>query len=92
VRDLAQILPPLLTFWFFTTPILYSAGSLPASLAAVMRYNPMAWFAGRLRDFLLFGNFSLGLADLVMTLATLLLFALGLAFFRRFSAHFEDFL
>jgi ABC-type polysaccharide/polyol phosphate export permease len=57
-----------------------------------MRYNPMAWFAGRLRDFLLHGDFTVGLADLLMALATLALFGLGLAFFRRFSAHFEDFL
>ena len=92
VRDLAQILPPLMTFWFFTTPILYSVESVPSGLAAVMRYNPMAWFAGRLRDFLLYGNFSLGLADLVMTGITVVLFLVSLAFFRRFSAHFEDFL
>jgi lipopolysaccharide transport system permease protein len=92
VRDVGQILPPLMTFWFFTTPILYSAEALPQGLAAVMRFNPMAWYADRLRDFLLFGDFTLGLADLVVPLLTLALFPLALAFFRRFSTHFEDFL
>jgi ABC-type polysaccharide/polyol phosphate export permease len=57
-----------------------------------MRFNPMAWYADRLRDFLLFGDFTLGLADLVVPLLTLALFPLALAFFRRFSTHFEDFL
>ena len=92
VRDVAQILPPLMTFWFFTTPILYSAELLPAGLAGVMRFNPMAWYVDRLRDFLLLAEFSLTWADLAVPLLTIALFALGLAFFRRFSGHFEDFL
>jgi len=92
VRDVAQILPPLMTFWFFTTPILYSANLLPPGLAAVMQFNPMAWYVDRLRDFLLFGDFGLHASDLVAPLLTILLFWLALRFFRRFSPHFEDFL
>jgi len=92
VRDVAQILPPLMTLWFFTTPILYSAGVLPSSLAAVMKVNPMAWYVDRLRDFLLSGDFSLSMADLAVPLGTIVLFWLALRFFRRFSPHFEDFL
>lgn len=92
LRDVAQILPPLMTFWFFTTPILYSASLLPPQWAAVMQFNPMTWYVDRLRDFLLFGDFGVGVADLVVPLLTLLMFGLALAFFRRFSPHFEDFL
>lgn len=92
LRDVAQILPPLMTFWFFTTPILYSASLLPPQWAAVMQFNPMTWYVDRLRDFLLFGDFGLGVADLVVPFLTLLMFGLALVFFRRFSPHFEDFL
>jgi ABC-type polysaccharide/polyol phosphate export permease len=92
LRDVAQILPPLMTFWFFTTPILYSASLLPPQWAAVMQFNPMTWYVDRLRDFLLFGDFGVGVADLVVPLLTLLIFGLALVFFRRFSPHFEDFL
>jgi len=92
IRDVAQILPPLMTFWFFTTPILYSVALLPAQWASLMQYNPMTWYVNRLRDFLLFGDFSLGLADAVVPMLTVALFALSLLFFRRFSPHFEDFL
>ncbi|NNK32864.1 MAG: ABC transporter permease [Xanthomonadales bacterium] len=91
VRDVSQILPPLMTFWFFTTPILYPSSVLPPKLAAFMAVNPMSWYVERLRDFLLFGDYSLGLRDAVIPLLTLLLFVLALKFFRRFSAHFEDF-
>jgi ABC-type polysaccharide/polyol phosphate export permease len=92
VRDVAQILPPLMTFWFFTTPILYSSSVLPAQMAAVMKFNPMSWYVERLRDFLLLGNYGFSLIDLIVPSLTLLLFWAALAFFRRFSAHFEDFL
>lgn len=92
IRDVGQILPPLMTFWFFTTPILYSASILPPAVAEFMRFNPMAWYVGRLRDFLLFGNYAAGWGDLAVPLLTLLVAWLALLFFRRFSAHFEDFL
>ena len=92
IRDVAQILPPLMTFWFFTTPILYSTSLLPAQWAAVMQFNPMTWYVDRLRDFLLFGDFVLTPADAVVPVITIALLVLSLLFFRRLSPHFEDFL
>jgi len=92
VRDLAQILPPLITFWFFTTPILYSASYLPASIQKVARWNPMAWFVGRLRELLLFGEINFGWIALIIALSIVVFAWLSLRFFRHFSGHFEDFL
>jgi len=92
VRDLAQILPPLMTFWFFTTPILYSPSYLPASIQGVAAWNPMAWFVARLRELLLFGEINLGYTALFVVLFMLGFAWLSLRFFRRFSGHFEDFL
>jgi ABC-type polysaccharide/polyol phosphate export permease len=92
VRDIAQILPPLMTFWFFTTPILYSASYLPASIQGVAEWNPMAWFGARLRELLLLGEINLGLDALIIVMFILVFSWLSLRFFRRFSGHFEDFL
>jgi lipopolysaccharide transport system permease protein len=92
LRDLSQILPPLMTFWFFATPILYGTSVLPPNIAALMKFNPMTWYVERLRDFLLFGDYALGIYDLVIPVLTLLLLFAGLRFFRRISGHFEDFL
>jgi ABC-type polysaccharide/polyol phosphate export permease len=92
VRDITQMLPPLMTFWFFTTPILYSASLLPESLAPIMQWNPMTWFVESLRDLLLFGRLELGLSDLAALLSIPALLAVALVYFRRFSGHFEDFL
>jgi len=92
VRDLAQILPPLITFWFFTTPILYSSSYLPESIQALTQWNPMAWIVARLREMLLFGEVSLDYKALLMVLFVAIFAWASLRFFRRFSGHFEDFL
>jgi ABC-type polysaccharide/polyol phosphate export permease len=57
-----------------------------------MRFNPMSWYVERLRDVLLFGDFSLSASDLMVPAFTLLVLGLGFRFFRRISGHFEDFL
>ena len=92
IRDIAQILPPLMTFWFFTTPILYSASVLPEPYSSLIKINPMVWYVERLRDFLLLGNYQLSATDLIVPVLSLLVFWGALIFFRRFSGHFEDFL
>ena len=92
VRDLAQILPPLMTFWFFTTPILYSSSYLPEALQSLTQWNPMAWFVARLRELLLFGEMNLDYRAPFMLVFVVIFAWLSLRFFRRFSGHFEDFL
>lgn len=92
IRDVAQILPPLMTFWFFTTPIVYSPELLPGSLSWIIDWNLAAWFVGALRGALLFGTFEGSLSWIAIPLSIILLFWLGLRFFRRFSGHFEDFI
>ena len=92
VRDLAQILPPLMTFWFFTTPILYSSSRLPASVQKLTEWNPMAWFVARLRELLLFGEINVDYKALLFVLFIAVFAWVSIRFFRRFSGHFEDFL
>lgn len=92
VRDVAQILPPLMTFWFFTTPILYSASYLPDSIQLIAQWNPMAWFVSKLRELLLFGEINFDLVSLGLIFFIVVFAWVSLRFFRRFSGHFEDFL
>lgn len=91
VKDTGQILPPLMTLWFFMTPILYSPAQLPEGLASVMAWNPMNWFVFQLRELLLFGRINAGFTEFLTLLGVLVVAAMFLTFFRRFSGHFEDF-
>ena len=92
VRDVSQILPPIMTFWFFTTPILYAASYLPASVQTFAQWNPMARIVGALRDLLLFGKIQFNSNDLIFLLLIVIFTWVSLRFFRRLSGHFEDFL
>lgn len=92
VRDLGQMLPPLMTFWFFMSPILYSPTLLPDRLAGLLAWNPISWFVGGLRDALMFDSLSLTWRDALVPGFVLVLVYLALRFFRRMSGHFEDFL
>jgi lipopolysaccharide transport system permease protein len=92
IKDTAQILPPLMTFWFFTTPILYSPSLLPERVAKVFAWNPMAGFVSQLREIVLYGRVSFGKEELLAVVIVIVFSWLALRFFRRFSGHFEDFL
>lgn len=92
LRDLAQILPPLITFWFFTTPILYSSSMLPDGLEPIFKWNPASWYVLRLREALLTDFSPPGLMDIVVPVVSVLTLIFGMWFFRRLRGHFEDFL
>ncbi len=92
VRDVAQILPPFMTLWFFTTPILYSSSYFPEPIQKIAQWNPMAWFVAHLRELLLFGEINFGITGMVIVLFIAAFSWASLRFFRRFSDHFEDFL
>jgi len=92
VKDVAQILPPLMTFWFFTTPIVYSAEVFPERISWLMNLNPAAWFVGWFRKLLLWGEWPSQWPILLVPVVIGIGFWLALRFFRRFAGHFEDFL
>jgi len=92
VRDVQHLLPTLLMFWFFATPILYAPEMLPDHLRGIATGNPLAWLLGDIRAALFSGQVLPGAATLGALPAAALLFWLALRFYRRLSPHFEDFL
>ncbi|KAA9130761.1 phosphate ABC transporter permease [Marinihelvus fidelis] len=92
IKDMAQVLPPLITLWFFMSPILYSPTQLPGALAHVLAWNPVTWVMGQLRGALLFGEWPSALALLAAAVIVIVLAWAGLGWFRRLAGHFEDFL
>lgn len=91
IRDFEHVMPPLMTFWFFTTPILYSVELIPEHLRRFMHINPFVYFIQTLREMLLFGTWRPGVDDLIALVSIALLGFLALRFFRRLSPRFEDF-
>jgi lipopolysaccharide transport system permease protein len=55
LRDLAQVVPPVLNMFLFLTPVLYPASALPASVQTLLYLNPLTLPIEGLRECLLVG-------------------------------------
>ncbi len=89
-RDVQYTLPFLTQFWFFATPIAYSATLIPAEWRPLYALNPMVGVVNGYR-WAFFG----APADAPVTLAisatvAAVLFVAGLAYFRRSERTFAD--
>ncbi len=92
VRDLEQLLPTLMMFWFFLTPILYAPELLPEDMRVWLHLNPMAWWMEEIRSALFHGKMLPDLNFLPLLAGALLMVWVGKRIFDRLSPHFEDFL
>jgi ABC-type polysaccharide/polyol phosphate export permease len=90
LRDTAQVLAVVLTFWFWLTPIFITENQIPEKLRFLPRLNPMAYLVHAYRERLL----SARLPD-PQELATIaafgaLTFLAGGLFFRHLKRGFAD--
>jgi ABC-type polysaccharide/polyol phosphate export permease len=90
VRDTAQVLSVILTFWFWFTPIFYLPDKIPPKLLFIVHWNPIAHIVTGYRDCLL----RMRLPDLrilgAIAVVALLTFILGGLFFRHTKREFVD--
>ncbi|NDY94977.1 ABC transporter permease [Wenzhouxiangella limi] len=91
-RDLEQLLPILMMFWFFLTPILYTPELLPPDIRHLIFLNPVTWWVEELRSAFFLGKAVPDLKVVVFLFSSALAVMLGSWVFRRLSPHFEDFL
>lgn len=91
LKDIEHVVGILLTVVFYATPVLYPLELVPPSLRAWAAANPLGYPMERIRQVLLEGGFLVA-GDALFLLASLAIAGLGLAFFRRLSPFFEDFL
>jgi ABC-type polysaccharide/polyol phosphate export permease len=90
LRDTAQVLTLVLTFWFWTTPIFISEKQYPAWMHWVLRLNPLAYLVRAYRDRLLSSR-TPSLQEIAMvTLYSCSAFILGGLFFRQLKRGFAD--
>lgn len=92
LRDIEHVLVSVLMLWFYASPILYPLSLVPEPFRTLLRINPLSYFFDRLRDLLMFGQWKFTEVDIMVALGSVLIFGLGLAFFRRCAGRFEEFL
>jgi lipopolysaccharide transport system permease protein len=90
IRDAAQVLTVILTFWFWLTPIFYTPDMVPSYLSFLLRLNPLAHIVIGYRDCLLRMRMpDLGILAILAAVA-LAVFAAGGLFFRKTKREFVD--
>jgi len=89
LRDTAQVLVVILTFWFWITPIFVTEDQFPPRARFLLRANPLAYFVNAYREMLLGHTFPL--RDLATTAAFAIgVFVCGGLFFRYLKRGFAD--
>ncbi|MPV86790.1 ABC transporter permease [Ostreibacterium oceani] len=90
LKDVAQILTPIVMVWFYLTPVIYPPHLVPEGLQVILQYNPLSHFVFAYRELLLAGNLpSVGVWGWLFCFAVVSVF-LGFAVFKRLSTRFED--
>jgi lipopolysaccharide transport system permease protein len=89
-RDVGQVLATVMQLWFWLTPVVYTADSIPKRFSFIIDLNPMAGIVKIYQDALLFGK-----TPEWSNLTTPFMFAFGLFLFsfwifRRASADLVD--
>lgn len=56
IRDIGQIMPILLQFWFWLTPIVYVSSIVPEKYHSLMMLNPMSGIVIGYQDILVYGK------------------------------------
>lgn len=90
VRDVGQIMPPIITALMFLSPIFYPSSSLPEWLRPFAGRNPLAYSVETVRDALIFGKFPDPALWLIGLAGGLIVAALGYAFFQKTRKGFAD--
>ena len=90
LRDTAQILSVLLTFWFWLTPIFINEQQVPERLRFIVRLNPLAFMVRAYRDRLLSYRVP-NLHDFgIIAAYAITAFIFGGLFFRHLKRGFAD--
>jgi lipopolysaccharide transport system permease protein len=89
-RDVAQVLPFLLQFWMFGSPVVYSSSMVPAKWRWLYGLNPMTGVIEGFRWSLAGKGTAPGALFALSAVIVLAIFISGLAYFQRMEAEIAD--
>ena len=88
-RDFRYVVPFMLQFWMFATPVIYPASLVPEKWRMLLYLNPMAGMIEGFRAAFLGSTLNLGAVALSLATAALI-FAAGVAYFEKVERRFAD--
>ena len=90
LRDLAQLMPPLLTALMFFSPVFYSRAQAPAALQPWLGLNPLTFVIENARRVIFEGAWPLWLGWLNYFAVSLIIYLVGFVVFGRLKKGFAD--
>jgi lipopolysaccharide transport system permease protein len=89
-RDVGQLFEIMLQFWFWLTPIVYSASILPKKVRPLIDFNPMARLISAYQTILVSGNVPDWFSLLIVAFLAALLCFWGFRLFRLHAGEIAD--
>ena len=91
-KDLSQIISIILQIGIWATPILWDINSLPSRWVPIVKINPLVYIVEGYRSAVyrqewFFQDF---FSTMYFWIATVVLFGIGAAIFKRLKVHFAD--
>ena len=90
IRDLNQIIRPLMTALLFLAPIVYPTSLLPEQVQPLILLNPLSFIVEQARDVVIIGKLPNVMGWVYYTLVSLFVFILGSFIFNRSKKAFAD--
>ncbi|RLA44036.1 MAG: ABC transporter permease [Gammaproteobacteria bacterium] len=90
VRDVGHFWQIIIQFWFWLTPIVYVADTLPQPVQTVLSYNPMYWVTNGYQQAIAYGSFPDLQPFAVVAASAAVLLGLGFFLFMRASSDIVD--
>lgn len=88
-RDFRYVIPFLVQFWLFATPVIYPASLVPEKWRWLINLNPMAGLITGIRSSLL--NLPLSWTDILISgTMSIGLFVVGIVYFKQMERRFAD--
>jgi lipopolysaccharide transport system permease protein len=88
-RDFRYVIPFLVQFWLFATPVIYPASLVPEKWRWLINLNPMAGLITGIRSSLL--NLPLFWTDILISgTMSIGLFVIGIVYFKKMERRFAD--
>jgi lipopolysaccharide transport system permease protein len=88
-RDFRYVIPFMVQFWLFATPVIYPSSIVPADWRWLLYLNPMAGIIGGFRAAFLGGSFDWFALAISLSVA-IAMFLIGIAYFEKVERRLAD--
>ena len=92
IRDMSQIVPIIIQFWFWLTPVVYVPSIIPERYREYLAYNPMTPLVQGFQNVLVFNRPPDSVALIIVGASSIIIGVMAIALYRKASPEMVDLL